>query len=236
MAFARVSRPQLAEAVALVERLARRPEDGYQSALLDRDRRVRRFWPCLLRSITFRGTQAGRPLTHALRLLAAWEDQRDPDLSQAPSDVVPRAWRRFVIGQDQTIDRRAYTLCVLQRLQDGLRRRDVFVERSERWGDRRAKLLQGAEWEAARSQVCLSLGRQTTAAIELESLHRQLDAAYLRTSGNLPTNEAVRIEVVAGRDSLTLTHWTNWTNPPTCERSAKRWPICSRAWICRTSS
>jgi hypothetical protein len=47
LAFARVPRPQLAEAVALIESLARPPEDDYQSELLDRYRRVRRFWPCL---------------------------------------------------------------------------------------------------------------------------------------------------------------------------------------------
>ena len=58
---------------------------------------------------------------------SGWEDQREPDISQAP-----------------------------------------FVERSERWVDPRAKLLQGTEWEAARSQVCLSLGRQATATAELE--------------------------------------------------------------------
>jgi TnpA family transposase len=203
--FARVSKQQLAEAVALVEALARPPEDDYQRELLDRYRRVRRFWPCLLRTITFQATQAGRPLIQALHVLAGLEDQRESDLSQAPLDVVSRAWRRFVIGPDQTIDRRAYTLCVLQRLQDSLRRRDVFVNRSERWGDPRAKLLHGAVWEAARSQVCLSLGRQATAATELGTLRRQLDDAYRRTADNLPANEAVRIEKVAGRDTLTLT-------------------------------
>jgi TnpA family transposase len=205
LAFARVPRPRLAEAVALVESLARPPEDDYQGELLDRYRRVRRFWPCLLRTVTFQATQAGRPLIHALNVLAAWEDQREPDLSRAPLDVVSRAWRRFVIGPDRTIDRRAYTLCVLHRLQDALRRRDVFVDRSERWGDPRAKLLHGAAWEAARSQVCLSLGRQATAATELGSLRRQLDDAYRRTAGNLPANEAVRVETVAGRVALTLT-------------------------------
>ena len=203
--FARVSKQQLAEAVAMVEALARPPEDDYQRELLDHYRRVRRFWPCLLRTITFQATQAGRPLIQALHVLAGLEDQRESDLSQAPLDVVPRACRRFVIGPDQTIDRRAYTLCVLQRLQDSLRRRDVFVNRSERWGDLRAKLLHGAAWEAARSQVCLSLGRQATAATELGTLRRQLDDAYRRTADNLPANEAVRIEKVAGRDTLTLT-------------------------------
>jgi len=162
LAFARVSRPRLAEAVALVESLARPPEDDYQGELLDRYRRVRRFWPCLLRTVTFQATQAGRPLVNALSILASLEDQREPDLSRLPLDVVSRAWRRFVVNSDRTIDRRGYTLCVLYRLQDGRRRRDVFVDRSERWGDPRAKLLHGTEWEAARSQVCLSLGRQVT--------------------------------------------------------------------------
>jgi len=37
----------------------------------------------------------------------------------------------------------AYTLCVMERLQDRLRRRDVYVEAAERWSDPRAKLLQG---------------------------------------------------------------------------------------------
>jgi TnpA family transposase len=203
--FARVPRPQLAEAVALVESLARPPEDDYQGELVDRYRRVRRFWPPLLRTVTFQATQAGQPLIHALRVLVALEDQRQPDFSQAPLDVVSRAWRRFVVGPDQMIDRRAYTLCVLQRLQDSLRRRDVFVNRSERWGDPRAKLLHGAAWEAARSQVCLSLGRQATAATELGSLRRQLDDAYRRTADNLPANEAVRIEKDEGRDTLILT-------------------------------
>ena len=204
LAFARVPRSQLAEAVALVE--------GWHGP-----RKTTTRANCSIATVAsaafgpptpdrYVSGHASRPaLTHALSVLAAWEDQREPDLSQAPLDVVSRAWRRFVIGPDRTIDRRAYTLCVLHRLQDGLRRRDVFVERSERWGDPRAKLLHGTEWEAARSQVCLSLGRQATAAVEMESLRRQLDDAYRRTSDNLPANAAVRIEVVAGRDSLILT-------------------------------
>ena len=90
----------------------------------------------------------------------------------------------------------------------------MFVNRSERWGDPRAKLLHGAAWEAARSQVCLSLGRQATAATQLGTLRRQLDDAYRRTADNLPANEAVRIEKVAGRDTLTLTPLADWTSLP----------------------
>ena len=47
--------------MALVERLAQAPEDNYQGELLDRYRRVRRFWPYLLRTVMFRAPKpAGR--------------------------------------------------------------------------------------------------------------------------------------------------------------------------------
>ena len=68
-------------------------------------------------------------------------------MSQAPLDLLPRPGERVVIGPDGRIDRRLYTFCVLERLQDGLRRRDLFVPASDRWGDPRAKLLQGPAWE-----------------------------------------------------------------------------------------
>ena len=44
------------------------------------------------------------------------------------------AWERVVIGPEDQVDRRLYTFCVLERLQDGLRRRDLFVPASRRRG------------------------------------------------------------------------------------------------------
>jgi hypothetical protein len=72
-------------------------------------------------------------------------------------------------------------------LQDNLGRRDVFVPASERWGDPRAKLLQGAQWEAMRPQVCRALGGRETPEPDLQALATQLDAAYQRTTANFST-------------------------------------------------
>ena len=93
----------------------------------------------------------------------------------------------------------------MERLQDSLRRRDVFVRRSERWGDPRLRLLQGPQWETLRPPVCRALGRSESPEPELRALAQQLDAAYQRTAANFPTNAAVRVEQVNGRDTLTLT-------------------------------
>ncbi|MGO8902714.1 MAG: Tn3 family transposase [Isosphaeraceae bacterium] len=56
-----------------------------------------------------------------------------------------------------------------------------------------------------RSRVCRTLGRSPGADEELESLGRQLDEAYRRTAGNLPTNSAVTIDRSGRREILTLT-------------------------------
>ena len=204
--FAQIPRQRLVDAGTQVETLARPPDDHYYPELVDRYRRVRLFLPALLRTVAFDGTQAGQPMLTAVAFLGQLEQQHHPDMHHAPLDLVPGAWRRLVLPRRQAVaDRRAYTLCLMERLQDSLRRRDVFVRGSERWGDPRVKLLQGPQWETLRPQVCRALSRSELPEPELHALAQQLDTAYQRTAANFPTNTAVRVEQVKGRNTLTLT-------------------------------
>jgi TnpA family transposase len=203
--FSRVPRDQLTQAVAQVADLVGTPDDHYFEDLRTRYSQVRRFLPALLEAVEFAAADAGRPTTEAFRFLKTIEGQKRPDMSQAPQTLLTPAWRRVVIGPEGRIDRPLYTFCILERLQDGLRRRDLFVPASRRWGDPHAKLLHGPAWEKVRSRVCRTLGRSPTAAAELESLGKQLDEAYRRTATDLPTNSAVTIERAGRRDVLTLT-------------------------------
>jgi hypothetical protein len=213
--YAQIPRERLLEAGAQVETLTRPPNDHYYPELVDRYRRVRRFLPALLRTVSFEGTQAGEPMLDTLGFLRHIEPQRRTDMQQAPLDVVPSAWRRLVKPpRESGVDRHAYTLCAVERLQDNLRRRDVFVPRSERWGDPRIKLLQGDQWEVMRPKVCRALGRSESPEPELQALTQQLDDAYRRTAANFPSNSAVRMEQVKGRDTLTLTGLDKLEEPP----------------------
>ncbi len=63
-----------------------------------------------------------------------------------------------MINKEKHITRREYTLCFLSKLQDSLRRRDIYVTGSNRWGYPREKLLQGADWQSNRIKVYRSLG------------------------------------------------------------------------------
>jgi TnpA family transposase len=204
--FAQLPRQRLVEAGTQVETLTRPPDDHYYPELLERYHRVRRFLPPLLHTVAFPGTPAGQPMLKAWAFLRHLEPQRHPDMQSAPLAVVPSAWRRLVKPPQAPVpDRRAYTLCLLERLQDHLRRRDVFVAPSARWGDPRLKLLQGDRWEALHPE---------TPAPALQALAQRLDTAYQRPAANFPTTAAVRIEAVNGRDTLTLTGLDKLDEPP----------------------
>ncbi len=203
--FARVPPEDLAEAVAVVAALTRPPGEDYQRELVERYPTVRRFLPTLLRTITFAGTADARPVLDALAFLGDLERQRTPELADAPLAVVTPAWRRRVVRPGHAIDRPAYTLCALEQLREGLRRRDLFVTPSARWGDPRAKLLAGTAWATVRPQVLRTLGRAADPRAELAALGTRLDDAYRQVAARLPANAAVRIERVGGRDRPVLT-------------------------------
>ena len=108
-------------------------------------------------------------------------------------------------GTEEHIDRKAYTICIVERLQEALRRHKLFVSPSERWSDPRAKLLQGAAWEAVRGQVCQTLERKEKPEETLSALQAELHTAYQHTQANFATNTAVRIERQESLDHLVLT-------------------------------
>jgi TnpA family transposase len=187
-------RAAMQAAIATIHRIARPADAHYEEELLARYLTVRRFLPTLLRTLTFECTPAGRPVLEALTFLKELEGQKQPSMQGAPLACVPTRWRRYVTPKGGGIDRKAYTLCVLEQLHERLRHRELFVPGSGRWADPRAKLLSGSAWEVAKPSVCQVLGRSPTPEPDLTTWARELDAAYRRTVANLPTNTAVRFD------------------------------------------
>ena len=178
----RIGESSLREAAATVESLASAADEATSQALMSSYATVRRFLPALLRGLRFEGTPAAWPL------LAAWDFLRQQELAgrgrprwaTAPRMVIPKAWTKRVFPAKDEVHPAAYTLCVLDRLHQALRRREVFVPVSERYGDPRAELLQG---EAAREAVARALKRSTDLQVELTQLQAQVRAAYIRSQG-----------------------------------------------------
>jgi TnpA family transposase len=210
----RLTPEQLSSAIASVEELARPPEDNYYTELIQQWRSVRRFLPKLLSIIDFEGNQAGQKILEAWQFLQSIEGQRQPSMDAAPLKVVDKKWAVWVIDSNGSINRRAYTFCVLGQLLEGLRRRDLFVSSGEKWSNPRAKLLQGKAWESARASVCRTLELNPQPEPELKTLQKQLDRAYSQTAQNLPNNTQVRIEKdKKGKETLTISNLDKLDEP-----------------------
>jgi TnpA family transposase len=203
--YKQIGKEQVERAVATIEALTRPEDDNYYEFLLNNYPTIRRFLPSLLRSIHFEGVKAAQPTLRAIEFLKDIEGRSHPAMDDAPLDLLNRAWQKLVVQPDGKVDRRFYSFCALEKLQDGLGRRDIFVSPSERWSDPRAKLLQGAGWEALRPHVCRTLDLSATVEPELEVLATQLDEAYVRVAKHLPENPDVQIEHVSGKAKLSLT-------------------------------
>jgi hypothetical protein len=125
----------LAAAVIAVSELTRPPDDTYAEELVGRYALMRRFLPTFLHTLEFESTPGGRPVLNAIQFLRRMEGRHTAGWQAAPREVITRPWRRYVINRERRVDRPAYTLCVIDRLQEALRRHDVFVSPSDRWGD-----------------------------------------------------------------------------------------------------
>jgi TnpA family transposase len=207
--YARVPQERIQAAITTIDELTRPPDDTYAQELLNHYRSMRRFLPTFLRTLDFDATQGGRPTLEAVQFLQRIEGRPRASMQDAPRSIIPRSWHRYVLTRtdqrdEQEVSRPAYTVCVVERLHEALRRHDVFVEPSERWGDPRARLLQGEQWESTRAQICRTLGREVSPEQELARLGRLLDEAYRQTEARLPANTAVQIEQREGVSALSL--------------------------------
>ena len=162
-------------AADVVQALASSEDDPLFQALSGSYATVRRFLPALLAGLAFEGAPSAKSLLDAWHFLQAQEAgaRGRPKWTDAPRPVVPKRWARQVFPGKDEVNPAAYTLCILDRLHQTLRRREVFVAASERYGDPRAELLRGDAWEAARESVARALDRSLDPAVELARLQTQ---------------------------------------------------------------
>jgi Rhodopirellula transposase DDE domain len=95
---------------------------------------VRRYLPLLLawtRS-RFYATDAGEPVLEALTALRLSDGRRKLTAEVLRTGYIPRPWQRLVEPEPGRVDGAAYTMCTLEELRDGLRRRDRHPVRAVR--------------------------------------------------------------------------------------------------------
>lgn len=212
--FAKMPRERLTESITTAHELARPYDNSFKDEMVEQYGRVRRFLPKLLNNIEFKAAPAGKATLEAHQYLASLLESRKQLLEEPPLDIVSNPWKRLVFDKEGGVTKRGYTLCYLDKLQDSLRRRDVYVENSDRWGDPRAKLLHGQDWQANRIQVCRSIGHPLNPGDAINGLVRQLDATYKKVAANFDDNKAIELDLSGKRPTLTITQLAKLDEPP----------------------
>jgi hypothetical protein len=151
-----VSKAELRAAVAAIDELVPQADPEFDEQRLEelagRFATVRSFLPAMMRTIDFGATGDAQPVLKTMYTLAdlispqrnrglpaRWLDARRVD-----HDLVCGGWQRLVYPAErpeETVDRAAYTLCVLEQFHRHLKYRNIFAEHSSKWRDPRAHLL-----------------------------------------------------------------------------------------------
>jgi len=155
---------------------------------------VQTFLPKLIHTIGFEATPAGSAALDAWRTLPSLRGRKRIDADEVPLELVSSAWQKLVV-QAGDLNRAAYTVCIVEKFSEALRRRDVFVPNSRVWGDPRAKLLSGRAWEAVKPDVCKSLNLDPLATQTLDALASELDATYRAVAERVAANDKARVGV-----------------------------------------
>lgn len=189
-----------------VKSIAKPNHDQYYEEQLEQYKTVRRFLPMLLNTVNFNASKAGEATLKALKFLTSIEGKRNASFNDAPREIINSGWRDLVINpKSKRIVREGYTLCAMDNLQANLHSRDVFVDKSHRWCDPRAKLITGLAWEKNKAAVCRSLNLETDFNEAFGKLALMLDDTYQDVIANLPSNNAVEfIEDSKGKVKLKL--------------------------------
>ncbi|MGN9845833.1 Tn3 family transposase [Nonomuraea sp. H19] len=190
-----ISKERLTAALDLIAELVPGEEDDndleWRAELIARFKTVRPFIDSLAQAIPWSCTPAGTPIVKAVKDLptllargkyAGVEHMREHD------GLVSGSWRRLVYHNpnlpDGSLDRAAYTFCLLEALHAALRRRDVYAVGADRWGDPRGKLIPQPVWQVHRDSVLTALGLETDPTRHLKDLAEDLDAAYKQVAAN----------------------------------------------------
>ncbi|MEU0186281.1 Tn3 family transposase [Streptomyces sp. NPDC006207] len=152
-----VPRHELAAAIAalfeLTPPLDSDADEAWRSMLVSRFGTVRPFLKLLVKVVDFGATPEGEAVLDALKSLPDLMGRKKVGPAEIDNGLLAGSWRRLVLSaphlEPGTVDWKAYTFCVLEQLHRMLRSKQVFAKNSSKWGDPRAKLLDGTYREVA---------------------------------------------------------------------------------------
>ncbi|MFB7739490.1 Tn3 family transposase [Streptomyces sp. NPDC056112] len=194
-----VPRHELAAAIAalfeLTPPLDSDADEAWRTQLVTRFGTVRPFLKLLVTVVDFGATPEGLPVLNALKSLPDLMGRKKVGPAEIDTGLLVGSWRRLVLSaphlEPGTVDWKAYAFCVLEHLHRMLRRREVFAKNSSKWGDPRAKLLDGEAWQQTKPTVLASLNLPAEPGEHLAARAALLDGTYREVAARVPANSQI---------------------------------------------
>nr|WSZ95889.1 Tn3 family transposase [Streptomyces sp. NBC_00857] len=194
-----VPREELAAAIAALFELAppidSDADEAWRTMLVTRFPTVRPFLALLVQVVDFGATPEGLPVLKALKSLPDLMGRKKVGPDEIDTSLLVGSWKRLVLSSPHlepgTVDWKAYVFCVLESFHRMLRRREVFAKNSSKWGDPRAKLLDGEAWEQLRPTVLASLNLPGEPGEHLAARAALLDGTYREVAARVPANSQI---------------------------------------------
>ena len=182
--FRRISPLELSAAVDEAEAIMRPKGMQYFDFLDGRFTYVRQFAPEFLKVMPLRANRGGAAVMKGVEVLREMNRERKRKVpAGAPTSFAGKRWQPFVFsGENGSVDRHGWELCLLSELRGRLRSGDVYLEHSRRHADPESYLIPEEEWPKLKGEVCEQLGltpsgrnRLSERAGEVKRLLRHLD-------------------------------------------------------------
>jgi TnpA family transposase len=163
--------------------------------VMKRYRYFRQFAPSLLAHLPVALEATGSPaLLEAVELLRDLNTTGHRSLpEELPLGGVPKRLRPFV-GTNGTRNRRAYECAVLTALRDEIKRGNVWIPGSKRFGKLEDFFLPDATWATTRQEFFRKAGLPADPTAAAAALTARLHTAYDRFLAVLPANAYVTVE------------------------------------------
>jgi hypothetical protein len=114
--------------------------------------------------------------------------------------VVKPDWREAVIDERGRVERIPYELFVLISLGEAIRRREIWIEGSRRWGDPETDLPQ--DFEQAREMHYAALSQPLDPTAFVEKLRGDLNTALQRLSDALCRDQASEVTITTRKGDV----------------------------------
>jgi len=133
-------------------------------------------------------------------LQITWKDNVSGEEKSLDLSWIPPKWWKIVTGSAKrdasvgSVDRRYFEICLFSCVMLGLKSGDLFIERSEKYGDYRNQLISWDEYWASLDTYCQQIGCPAGPDIFVDHLKERLTSTILSVDASFPSNDSVSIE------------------------------------------